>query len=47
MPLTILSHDDETDVRPDGRHFRVFVVLPDAVKRLIEWVVRLWIGAHR
>jgi hypothetical protein len=47
MPLTILSHEDETDAQPDGPRVRVFVLLPDVVKRLIEQLVRLWIGAHR
>jgi hypothetical protein len=47
MPLTILSRDDETDACPGGPRLRVFVLLPDAMRRLIERLVRLWIGAHR
>jgi hypothetical protein len=47
MPLTILPDDDEPDDRPDRPRFRVIVLLPEWVERLIEKLVRLWIGARR
>lgn len=47
MPPMILSDDDETDDCPERPRFRVIVLLPEWVGRLIDKLVRRWIGARR
>jgi hypothetical protein len=41
MPLTISDEDQPTDEH--GSRFRVIIILPEFVKRLIERI-RRWIG---
>jgi hypothetical protein len=47
MPLTTPSHKDETNARRGGPRVRVVVSLPGWLERLIEKLVRRWIGARR
>ena len=47
MPLTLLDDDDEPQDRPAGPRVRVFVSLPGWLKKLIEKLVRLWVGARK
>lgn len=44
MALTILTDEDETEVSADGPGFRLVVRLPGWLERLIERLVRTWIG---
>ncbi len=44
MALTFLTDEDETEASADGPRLRLVVCLPGWLERLIEWLVRLWIG---
>jgi hypothetical protein len=46
MPPMILSEDDKTEGRPARPRYRVVALLPEWVGRLIDKLVRRWIGAR-
>jgi len=41
MPLVILADEDQPAL-PNGPHFRVVVLVPEFIKRLIEKLRRYW-----